>query len=50
MVYRNTRTGVEVVTTSEVKGNWERVDAPRVPVKTAEVKTETTEKKRSRRK
>lgn len=51
MIYRNTRTGVEVVTHSEVKGEWERVDAPSVPVKkTEEVKTETTERKRAKKK
>lgn len=50
MIYRNTKTGVEVVTHSEVKGDWERVDVPAVPVKkTEEVKTETTEKKRSKK-
>lgn len=37
MQYRNTKTGAVVEVNSEVKGNWERIDAPspETPKKTA---------------
>lgn len=46
MIYRNTRTGVEVVTRSEVKGEWERVDAPLTPTKKSEEPKTQEDKKR----
>lgn len=51
MVYRNTKTGVEVVTHSEVKGDWVRVDEPSVPMpKSDEQKPKTSARKRAKTK
>lgn len=47
MQYRNTKTGAVVEVNSEVKGNWERIDAPtpETPAKTKTATKKPTKKK-----
>ena len=39
MQYRNTKTGAVVEVHSEIKGNWERIDAPSPDTTTKTTKT-----------
>ena len=49
MQYRNTKTGAVVEVHSEVKGNWERIDAPS-PDTTTKTTTKTATKKPTKKK